>query len=271
MTSLLDLCEKYFGARNFYEVLKIPKTANEKQVKKAYHKLSLLVHPDRVSEDVKIEATEKFKVLGRIHSILNDNDKRKIYDESGHYDEESDDIGVRNWADYWRFLFKEITVEDINTYKSNYMDSETELKDLKRAYLDSKGDMDYILETVPFTNCEEEPRLHAIIEKMIESGEVPEYKQFTHENDKKKQKRRRKWAKEEAEAENLNKMAKIENEENAAENDLALAIQNRNKAREEQANSFFDSLIDKYAKKAEKSTKKTPTSAKSARKTKKKA
>lgn len=52
--------------------------------------------------------------------------------------------------------------------------------------------MDYILEAVPFTNCDEEPRLHAIIEDLIKSGEVPEYKAFTNENDKKKQRRKRK-------------------------------------------------------------------------------
>ncbi|EGI60311.1 DnaJ-like protein subfamily C member 9 [Acromyrmex echinatior] len=252
MASLLDLCEQYFGARNFYDVLKIPKTANDKQVKKAYHKLSLLVHPDRVEENIKEEATEKFKVLGRIHSILSDSEKRKIYDESGQYDEESEEVVMRNWADYWRSLFKEITVEDINNYEKNYKGSETEIKDLKRAYIDSKGDMDYILEAVPFTNCDEEPRLHAIIQDLIERGEVPEYTTFTNENKKKKQRRRRKWAKEAAEAERLEKMLKIENEENAATNDLALVIQNRNKARANQAESFFDSLIDKYAKKIEK-------------------
>ena len=46
------------------------------------------------------------------------------------------------------------------------------------------------------------------------------------------------WAKEAAEAERLEKMLKIENEENAATNDLALVIQNRNKARANQAESF---------------------------------
>lgn len=107
-------------------------------VKKAYHKLSLLVHPDRVEEDIKAEATEKFKVLGRIHSILSDSEKRKIYDESGQYDEESEEVVMRNWADYWRSLFKEITVEDINNYEKTYKGSETEIKDLKRAYTDSK-------------------------------------------------------------------------------------------------------------------------------------
>lgn len=31
MAKLVDLCEKYFGSRDFYEVLKISKTANDKQ------------------------------------------------------------------------------------------------------------------------------------------------------------------------------------------------------------------------------------------------
>ena len=52
-------------------------------VRKAYHKLSLIVHPDRVDENKKLEATEKFKVLGHVHSILSDSEKRKIYDETG--------------------------------------------------------------------------------------------------------------------------------------------------------------------------------------------
>lgn len=52
--------------------------------------------------------------------------------------------------------------------------------------------MDYILEAVPFTNCAEEPRLHDIIQKLIENGDVPEYKTFTEEDSKKKQRRKRK-------------------------------------------------------------------------------
>lgn len=52
--------------------------------------------------------------------------------------------------------------------------------------------MDYILEAVPFTNCDEEPRLHAIIKDLIKRGEVPEYTNFTNECKKKKQRRKRK-------------------------------------------------------------------------------
>ena len=52
-------------------------------VKRAYYKQSLKVHPDRVSEEEKENATEKFQTRGKVYSILSDKEKRKIYDETG--------------------------------------------------------------------------------------------------------------------------------------------------------------------------------------------
>lgn len=48
-------------------------------------------------------------------------------------------------------------------------------------------------------------------------------------------------------------MLNVLNEEDASENNLALTIQSRNEARASQSDKFFDSLIDKYAKKAKRS------------------
>ena len=52
-------------------------------VKRAYRRLSLKVHPDRVGKKEKKAATCKFQVLGKVYSILSDTDKRAIYDETG--------------------------------------------------------------------------------------------------------------------------------------------------------------------------------------------
>ena len=52
-------------------------------MKRGYHRVSLKVHPDRVSKEEKKGATEKFQILGKVYSILCDKDKRAIYDESG--------------------------------------------------------------------------------------------------------------------------------------------------------------------------------------------
>ncbi|KZC05962.1 hypothetical protein WN55_06137 [Dufourea novaeangliae] len=76
------------------------------------------------------------------------------------------------------------------------------------------------------------------------------------------------WAREAKEAERLDKMLKIENEENAAANNLALAIQSRNEARASQSDKFFDALIDKYAKMAEKPTRKKSSPARATKITK---
>jgi len=58
----LDTVEGCFGERNLYGVLKVEKTATESEIRRAYHKLSLRVHPDRVDSGDVGEATEKFQV-----------------------------------------------------------------------------------------------------------------------------------------------------------------------------------------------------------------
>lgn len=155
--------------------------------------MSLLVHPDRVGESDKELATEKFKVLGRIHSILQDADKRKTYDDCGEFDEDSD---FGNWMEYWRAMFKKIDINDIKKYEEEYIGSETELRDIKKAYVGSKGDMDLILERVPFSTCDNEPRIKDIVRKMIDNGEVEEYDGFFNEKKQKALRRRKKWEKE---------------------------------------------------------------------------
>ncbi|CAH2208311.1 jg18628 [Pararge aegeria aegeria] len=119
---LLELCEKYFDTTNLYEVLEITEKATEKEVKKAYHKLSLRVHPDRVKDDEKLDATEKFKVLGGVHAILSDKDKRSLYDTTKSVDEEEYNvIKEKDWTVYWRLLFKKITEDDIKAYEKKYI------------------------------------------------------------------------------------------------------------------------------------------------------
>lgn len=41
------------------------------------------VHPDRVAEEDKEEATSKFQTLGKVYSVLSDKEKKAVYDETG--------------------------------------------------------------------------------------------------------------------------------------------------------------------------------------------
>jgi len=247
MASLLELCEKYFGSKDLYKVLKLSKTASDKEVRKAYHKLSLIVHPDRVDEKNKLEATEKFKVLGKIHSILSDEERRKVYDDTGDVGDDDDCV---DWMAYWRSLFKKITIADINKYEDSYKGSQEELEDLKRAYIDGKGCMDFILEAVPFTHTGEEDRLRECLRPLIESNELPHYKEFLDECPKKKAKRHKKYEQEAKEAEQLAEELNLSKNSKSADGDLGAIIQARQAQRGAEMENFFDKLAEKYAPKA---------------------
>lgn len=52
-------------------------------VKKAYRQLALRYHPDRTDIDQKEEAKTKFQIIGKVYGILSDEEKRKVYDDTG--------------------------------------------------------------------------------------------------------------------------------------------------------------------------------------------
>ena len=68
--------------RDYYEVLGVPKSASEDDLKKAYRKKAVQFHPDKNPDDKKAE--EKFKEVGEAFEILSDDQKRAAYDSMGH-------------------------------------------------------------------------------------------------------------------------------------------------------------------------------------------
>ena len=66
---LLELCEELFGTVDLYQVLGVRREASDSEVRRGYHKMSLQVHPDRVGEGDKEDATRRFQVrsLDSIH------------------------------------------------------------------------------------------------------------------------------------------------------------------------------------------------------------
>jgi len=70
--------------RDYYEILGVTKNASDDQIKKAYRSLALKYHPDRVTDDKKEEAAEKFKEATEAYEILSDSQKRTQYDQFGH-------------------------------------------------------------------------------------------------------------------------------------------------------------------------------------------
>jgi curved DNA-binding protein len=68
------------AARDFYEVLGVPRTASADEIQRAYRKLARTYHPD-VNKDP--EAEERFKEVSEAYDVLSDPDTRSRYDRFG--------------------------------------------------------------------------------------------------------------------------------------------------------------------------------------------
>lgn len=62
----------------YYEVLGLPETATQEEVRQAYRRLAKQFHPDRNPSDP--TAREKYEAVVEANGVLSDASKRKTYD-----------------------------------------------------------------------------------------------------------------------------------------------------------------------------------------------
>jgi molecular chaperone DnaJ len=68
--------------RDYYEILGVPRNADDSALKKAYRSIAMRDHPDRNPDDPAAE--ERFKEASEAYAILSDVQKRSAYDRFGH-------------------------------------------------------------------------------------------------------------------------------------------------------------------------------------------
>lgn len=70
-------------AKNFYEILGIPRTASDLEIKSAYHRLARRYHPDKAeSPEQAVSLEAEFSQISTAYNTLKDKSKRPAYDKS---------------------------------------------------------------------------------------------------------------------------------------------------------------------------------------------
>lgn len=77
-------------AKDYYQLLGVPRNADEKDIKSAYRKLARKYHPDVNPGDKAAEA--KFKEVSEAYDVVGDPEKRKLYDQFGEHWEHAGNI-----------------------------------------------------------------------------------------------------------------------------------------------------------------------------------
>lgn len=208
---------------------------------------ALKLHPDHNKAE---NATQLFQELAKAHAVLSDPEKRAYYDKHGEVLEE-DSRGFSDAREYWRSVFPKVTAKDIEEFKARYLGSPMEQEDVVKACKRYKGDMNCIVESVPYASSDTLERLYAMIGQLLNEGtlgkrEVP----LLPKNIKALKKSLAKRERQEAE--------EIEEQQSAMDMDsLTALIRKRQENREEQQDDFLASLAAKYTKQ-EKQKKKKP-------------
>ncbi|KAI3507591.1 hypothetical protein L1887_22579 [Cichorium endivia] len=220
---------------SLYEILGVERTASQQEIKKAYHKLALRLHPDKNPGDE--DAKEKFQQLQKVVSILGDDEKRTLYDQTGCVDD-ADLAGdmAQNLKDFFRSMYKKVTESDIEEFEASYRGSESEKTDLIDLYNKYKGHMNRLFCSMLCSDHKlDSHRFKDILDDAISSGEVKSTKAY------------QKWAKQVSETKQpINLLRPKEKSKKESSDDLYAIISQRQSERKGRLDSMFSSLVSKY-------------------------
>jgi len=213
--------------QDLYSLLGLKKDATHEEIRKAYRSLVFKIHPDKNKDDP--EASSKFANINKAYKILSNEETRKLYDETGEYDEGNEGpIDIQDTLNYFRKIY---SPKDIENFEEKYIGSLEEEEDLKNYYIENNGNITKILECIPCSKNEDVERFINIFESLFKKKVLKKNKNY--EKSKNKIKLLKEDQKEADEAkESLDKLTQ----------QIMLNQKKRN------FNDYLDNLANKYGK-----------------------
>lgn len=86
MTKQKNMSKKEKTKKDYYDILSVSKNATKEEIKKAFKKEAMKHHPDKGGYE------EDFKNVKEAYSVLSDENKKEIYDETGEYNEKNEEV-----------------------------------------------------------------------------------------------------------------------------------------------------------------------------------
>lgn len=96
-------------SEDYYELLGISRDASQKDIRKAFKKLALKLHPDKNPDDPR--AHERFTTINRAYEVLKDEELRKKYDLYGEEGLKDDHFGGGHYQS-WTYFNEEFGIYD---------------------------------------------------------------------------------------------------------------------------------------------------------------
>lgn len=167
------------GCNLYKDVLNCDIHSDKAQLRKAYYRTALRYHPDKNPGNAK--ASQQFQAISLAYQILQNQESREEYDESGVIPSDAiddDDVaatkqGADIWKQYFDQIFGKVTKSDIDAFASKYKCSDEERRDVLKEFPARKGNLVKMLDFVMLSEPRDASRwVEDFILPAMEKGEI---------------------------------------------------------------------------------------------------